>query len=107
MKSIVAGANQAIPAQIPWRHSEGVLLCDGATRNVLLVRETWSLVELDSVGSAIWNLLIEPKTTDQLVGHLVAMYDVESTRCRRDIAPLLNELRESGALSGGDPSPQD
>jgi hypothetical protein len=51
---------------------------------------------LNGVGTRIWDLLVEPRTIDDICALLVREYDVDPARCRSEVADLLSELCEEG-----------
>lgn len=53
---------------------------------------------LEDVGARIWQLLQQPISIVGLRDALVADYDVESTRCERDVRMLVGELAAKGLI---------
>jgi hypothetical protein len=53
---------------------------------------------MNAVGTRVWNLLGEPKTIVQLRDTLLDEYEVEPTRCERDLLQLLEQLRAEGLI---------
>jgi hypothetical protein len=49
-------------------------------------------------GDAVWELLEEPRTRTELVAELSEMFDTATERIDADIAPVLSELIERGAI---------
>lgn len=47
---------------------------------------------LDAVGGKIWEYLAVPVTIADLVERLTAEYEVETERCTRDVAALIEQL---------------
>jgi hypothetical protein len=56
---------------------------------------------LDGVGTAIWDLLAQPRSIDSVCRELAERYDVEPDQCRHDIVPYLQSLHEEGLVSVG------
>ena len=54
--------------------------------------------ELDEVGGSICTLLKVPKTQEELIAALTEEYEVDAAQCRRDIAPFLQKLLDSGLV---------
>lgn len=48
------------------------------------------------VGAAIWRLLDQPRSIDDLVAALVADYEVEPDRCAADVGAFVDELVAAG-----------
>ena len=49
---------------------------------------------LDGAGALVWSLLAEPRTLAELRDAVVAAYEVDAGTAERDLARLLDELRE-------------
>ena len=54
--------------------------------------ESWTL---NAVGTAVWELLAEPRTPAELCDSLTERFDVERDRCAADVADLLAELGQA------------
>jgi hypothetical protein len=65
---------------------------------VILDLESSSYLGLDEVAAAIWNLLAEPRTVDELEEYLLATYDVDRAKLREDLDPFLEQLIERGLV---------
>lgn len=72
---------------------------DGQT--VLLSPLDFSYHSLDAVGARIWELLAEPRTTDELVATLCREYEVAPEQCRADVTPFLERMVSIGAVDRG------
>ena len=55
-------------------------------------------LNLNSTGSAIWNLLEEPTELDDLVEALQKRYDVDLNTCRQQTEAFLGEAFKRGML---------
>ena len=55
-------------------------------------------LNLNSTGSAIWNLLEEPTELDHLLEALQNRYDVDLDTCRRETEAFLGEALTRGML---------
>jgi sulfur transfer complex TusBCD TusB component (DsrH family) len=53
---------------------------------------------LEDVGARIWSLLQRPIRVSAIRDALVAEYDVEPERCRRDLLALLQDLAARGLV---------
>ena len=47
---------------------------------------------LDPIGAQIWEYLASPVTIPDLVSRLEEQFDVETERCTRDVAHLIEQL---------------
>ena len=57
-----------------------------------------SVYSLDEVASFLWQLLKEPKTTEELVGAMCSEYAVEESDARADVDEFLGDLSQAGLL---------
>jgi len=59
---------------------------------------------LNEVGAAVWKMLQEPRTVDQICLGVMDQFDVDAERCERDVLELLRDLRSRGLIEivGGD-----
>ena len=48
---------------------------------------------LKTVGAAIWKLIQEPKTIDEVRQAILSKYEVEPEQCDRDLQALLQDLQ--------------
>ena len=60
--------------------------------------ETAEYLNLNSTGSAIWNLLETPADLDGLVVQLLQLYQVDEADCRQDTETFLAAALERGIL---------
>ncbi|MEI7827901.1 MAG: PqqD family peptide modification chaperone [Euryarchaeota archaeon] len=49
---------------------------------------------LNPVGARIWNLIQTPRTVREVRDTIIDEYDIDSDRCERDLAVLLQQLVE-------------
>lgn len=50
------------------------------------------------VAAAVWKLLEQPRTADELQGELMAEYAVGEAQCRDELLALLDDLKTRGLL---------
>lgn len=65
---------------------------------ILLNLASGSYINLDEIGSRIWELLHESKTLNELVLTLIEEYDVDADRCQEDVCVFLVDLLEKGVV---------
>jgi coenzyme PQQ synthesis protein D (PqqD) len=53
---------------------------------------------MNPVGATVWNLLKQPKTVAEIRDAIIEEYEVEKTRCERDLLILLEEMRSEGLI---------
>lgn len=75
---------------------EGVICASVDGEVVALNIEKGVCYGLDAIGSAVWDLLAEPRTLSELCAALTARYRVDAETCRRDVAALLSDLGDEG-----------
>ena len=57
---------------------------------------------LDPVGATVWSLIERPTPVSKIVDAMVARYEVDRTRCERDLLNLLAQLDERGLIQIAD-----
>ena len=63
-----------------------------------------SLYSLNETGRRVWDALGEPTVVADVVGGLVAAFDVDEATCERDVIALVNELYDAGFVEVVDES---
>jgi hypothetical protein len=53
---------------------------------------------LNSVGSQIWRLVVGPIGVYDICAYLLKTYQVDPSRCEREVLELLNELESEGLI---------
>lgn len=53
---------------------------------------------MEKVTAAVWRLLAEPTSVQQLCDRLLELYEVEPEVCRSDVEHLLSLLRKEGLV---------
>ena len=56
------------------------------------------MLTLNEVGGEIWHLLPKVKDEEELVSHLLDLYEVEEDELRKDIRDFLQSLRQLGIV---------
>lgn len=80
------------------RRSDDVLTSDLRGETVLLNPETGDCYSLTGVGAALWDLVGDPSTFDQLVSGVCQRFEVEPTRARMDTERFLESLIDEGLV---------
>jgi hypothetical protein len=71
---------------------------------VILQLESGMYHGLNAVGAAIWALLREPRSVEEIQQAILAEFAVDAERCQRDVMALLSKLEAEGlieVLDGG------
>jgi hypothetical protein len=53
---------------------------------------------LDEVGSVVWRELESPVTAEQVVGRVIAEFEIGEAEARRDVIEFLSSLNEAGLI---------
>jgi len=59
---------------------------------VVLQTKTETYYGVDGVGSRAWELLQQPRSVEEIQSEIVAEYDVDPERCRRDVESFVSDL---------------
>ena len=81
-----------------FKRSAEALYCEVGADVVALHVGRGQCYGMENVTAAVWTLLGEPATTEQLCDKLVELYDVDPETCRTEIEPLIAMLREEGLV---------
>ena len=75
---------------VSWRTvGDEVIVLDG---------RSWSYLSVNESGERLWKLLAAGATESQLVGALVAEFDVDEARARDDVREFVDALRAQDLL---------
>ncbi|HZI26965.1 MAG TPA: PqqD family peptide modification chaperone [Gemmatimonadaceae bacterium] len=78
--------------------SERQVSSDLGGEAVILQLESGVYHGLNAVGAAIWALLREPRTVEEIQESILAEFAVDAERCQRDVLALLRELEAAGLI---------
>lgn len=53
---------------------------------------------MENVTAAVWTLLDQPRTADELCAELMRQYEVDKDRCAIELADLLSEMENEGLV---------
>jgi hypothetical protein len=59
---------------------------------IMLNVENSEYYNLPGTAGLIWNNLAKPMSIKELVGHLIAEYEISFEDCLKDVQPFINEL---------------
>jgi hypothetical protein len=80
-----------------------VVFCETGEESVLLNQQTGRYYGLDETGTRMWQVLARHRHVEGAYRELLAEYDVEAERLRRDLLSLI-DLLAGHALLDVDPS---
>ncbi|RYG88471.1 MAG: PqqD family protein [Alphaproteobacteria bacterium] len=75
-----------------WVRTEGLITASMDGETLMLDAETGVYYGLDPVGARIWEYLASPVTIPDLVRRLEELYEVDTERCIREVANLIEQL---------------
>ena len=78
--------------------SERQVSSDLGGEAVILQLESGVYHGLNAVGAAIWALLREPKSVEEIQKAILADFAVDAERCQRDVLALLRQLEAEGLI---------
>lgn len=67
---------------------------------VILDLRDSSYFSLNKTGAALWPVLVEGSTREQLITRLTERFAVDETTASRDVAAFIGSLAEHGLLAG-------
>jgi hypothetical protein len=87
-----------VDIEAQFAHAPDVLGSEVCGELVLLDSKNWNYVELDDIGSRIWELLKEPRTLSALVAELIREFAVNEELCRVDTEAFLLDSIKNGIV---------
>ncbi len=78
--------------------------CALAGDTVILHLGSGTYYGLNGVGTAIWNLIQEPRTIEDIRHRLLQQYETNADECERDLLNLLDELGKARLIEIRDAS---
>jgi len=77
-----------------WQRDESWVGTEVEDSIVMLNLETGKYVSLNSTASAVWQLLEEPRTQEEIELALRSRFAVDEASCRESLAKLLPQMHE-------------
>ena len=84
--------------EVRWRRRPDVLWRRSLDAVVFLPNGVTEPQTLAGTGPEVWDLLAEPRTLDALASVLATAHAAEPATVRADVAPILEQLVELGAV---------
>jgi len=78
--------------------SDSIVAAEIDGEAVMLSIENGKYYGLDPVGTAIWDLVTEPRSITQICDTLLERYDVDAATCQKEVTDLLEALVEGGSV---------
>lgn len=79
-----------------WRRSDDCIASRIEDALVLLDLDSGQYVALNGTATDIWEVIAEPVTEGEIVGTLIAKYDIEAGCCANSVKGLLEHLSGMG-----------
>ena len=81
-----------------WRRNARVCWRRSGLTAILAVPDGDDVLVLEGTGALTWELLDEPRSTDQLIDELAATFEVDRETVAEQLLPFLEELRAAGVV---------
>ena len=65
---------------------------------IILDMKSGDYIGLNKVGSAVWKLIDEPTTLDEIIQSLLTSYDIDEEQCRSEVTTFLTGMVEKNAI---------
>lgn len=88
-----------MPEHTTFRRVDGVAEATVDTETILMAPTDGRCHALRGPAVAIWELLKEPRTQDQVTGALTERFAVEPTTCAQDVASALSQFVHAGLVT--------
>ncbi|QBP41994.1 lasso peptide biosynthesis PqqD family chaperone [Paenisporosarcina antarctica] len=82
-----------------YSQSPGNIVSDMDGDKVMLSVHNGKYYNLGELGGAIWDLIKEPLTFQQLVETLRSQYEVDQTECEEQVTDFLSKLKKDGLIT--------
>lgn len=81
-----------------YKRSEKAIFTEVGSDIVALHVERGHCYGLEKVTAAVWKLLAEPASLDEICRHLIGAYEVDPKVCRADVERLIGQFRNEGLI---------
>ena len=79
-----------------------VISGDLGTETMILQLKSGTYCGLNTIGSLVWNLIQQPVTIGYIRDEIVKEYDVDPSRCERDLLTLIKRMADEALLEISD-----
>lgn len=66
---------------------------------VMMDIDNGAYLNINEVGSAIWNLLEEPVLVEEVLTQLLQQYEIDEQQCLEELLAFLSTLNDNGLLN--------
>ena len=81
------------------KRKQGLLVSELGNELVMMDIEEGNYIGLNETGRAIWELIEEPISVEQLIQQLVNRYEINIGECTSDTLECLNKMNEQKLLA--------
>jgi len=85
-------------SNLSWVASTGVASSEIGDELALLEPATGQYFTLNQTGAVVWQLLSEPRSTDDIVQAVADNFDISTADCTSDINELIAQLSNAGLI---------
>ena len=78
--------------------AKDVIASNMGQEKVMLSIANGKYYNLGEIGGDIWDLLKEPKSTNQLITELVKVYDIEQAQCEHQVLAFIKQLLDENLI---------
>jgi hypothetical protein len=83
-----------------YKRNEGNFLISQLGQELVLMdTKTGDYLGVNAVGTHIWNLLIDSKSTSELVADLTSRFEVNEAQCLAEVEKFLSDLEKRKMVS--------
>jgi hypothetical protein len=75
-----------------------IVSADMDGERVMMSLEKGAYFGLAGIGGAIWDLLSEPRSAEEIAGQVMQTHEVDAGTCRADVAAFLADLERNGLV---------
>jgi len=87
------------PQTIVKKQNETLLESDLDNEIIFMSLETGDYIGINEVAAEIWKYITEPRSVQDIVTHLVDIFDVDENNCMTDTTEFLSQLAEENMLA--------
>ncbi|WHX41406.1 lasso peptide biosynthesis PqqD family chaperone [Mesobacillus sp. AQ2] len=77
----------------------GSIVSDMDGEKVMLNMDNGNYYNLGEIGGAIWEIIKEPISIDELINNLLVEYEVDKSDCENHVISFANKLYSEGLIS--------
>lgn len=89
---------------VSYKHSQKALAAEIDDEFVALNVELGHCYGMRETAAAVWRMLEEPVTLNDICAHLMQVYDVPPEICRTEVQELIDHLQTGGLVQAVDPT---